>query len=148
MNYLKRLRARHWAWMNFLASIGIAWPLFMLLTPPELIAGALNPAVLAISMIVSLVGTGVALFGYFASQQRGKLGVIGVSIELSGLILSFIGPAAYLLIRLYLLTQPADPPNILSSPLFFAYSLCAVYLYRFVIVIPRFRFEARDPNKE
>lgn len=147
MKYFKRLRARHWAWLHFLVSIGIAWPLFMMLTPPELIAGALNPAILAIAMGVSLVGTVIAGYGYFASQQLDKLGVIGVSIELSGLILSFIGPSAYLVIRLYLLNQP-DTLGLLTSPLFFAYSLCAVYLYRFVIVIPRFRFEAQDPSKE
>lgn len=147
MKYLKRLRARHWAWLHFLAVIGVGWPLFMIFTPPELIAGVLHPAILAIAMIVSLVGTLIAMFGYFASQQQDKLGVIGVSIELSGLILSILGPGAYFVTRIYMLFLP-ETAGVLSSPLFFSYALCAVYLYRFVIVLPRFRFEATDPSKE
>lgn len=147
MNYVKRLKARHWAWLQFLFVTGIVWPTFMLFSTPELIVGVLHPAILAIAMIVSFVGTIVSMFGYVASQQLGKLGVIGVSVELSGLILSILGPAAYFITRIYMLFLP-ETAGVLSSPLFFSYAICAVYLYRFVIVVPRFRFEAHDPNKE
>lgn len=147
MKYLKRLKLRHWAWLHFLTIIGIAWPSFMLVTPPEVISDAVHPAILTVAYLVSLFGSIVAFIGYFASQQLDKIGVIGVSLELSGLVLSVVGPATYLFVRLYLLTLP-DATGLLNSPLFFSYALCAVYLYRFIIVVPRFRFEARDPSKE
>lgn len=147
MEYLKRLKARHWAWLHFLAIIGVAWPVFMLVTPPELIVGVLNPSILAIAMFVSLLGSLTAMAGYFASQQQEKIGVIGVSIELSGLILSVIGAGSYFVTRVYMLFLP-ETAGELTSTLFFAYALCAVYLYRFVIIVPRFRFEAQDPSKD
>lgn len=144
--YFKRMRARHWAWMSFLFFSGVAWPTFMLLTPPELVTDILDPTVLFAAMVISLIGTLVTMFGYFASQQVGKLGVIGVSLELSGLSLSVLGPAAYLITRVYEWFTPDSDG--LTSAVLFTCSVLAVYIYRFVIVIPRFRFEAHDPNKE
>lgn len=146
MKYLKRLKSRHWAWIHFKVATGVLWPLYMILTPPELLAGVVSPAIMTLCMVVSIIGTLASVVGYFFSQQLGKLGVIGVSIELSGLTLAVIGPGAYLLTRVYMLFLPEYGG--LSSGLLFAYALCAVYLYRFIILIPRFRFEAQDPSKE
>jgi len=146
VKYFRRLRARHWAWLNFLAIVGIAWPTFMLVAPPAQITEVIDPVIYSVIMGLSLAGTILAMFGYFASQQVGSLGVIGISLELAGLILAFIGPAALFVTRVFLLFEPHLEP--LSTVLFYDWAVCAIFLYRFVIVIPRFRFEAHDPAKE
>jgi len=146
MKYIKRLRARHWAWLNFLCIVGLIWPIFMLVAPPVQITEVISPVIYEVIMGLSFFGTCLAMFGYFASQQVGRIGVIGVSLELAGLILSSLGPAALLLTRIFLLFEPHFEP--LSTVLFYDWAVCAIFLYRFVIVIPRFRFEAHDPTKE
>lgn len=146
MGYLRRLRGRHWAWIHFLLAVGVAWPLFVIFSPPEFIIGFLDPIVLTVSMWVALIGTLTTIWGYASSQQEGRIGVIGISIELAGLILAIVGPASYAVTRIFILLSPESVG--LSSGLFFSYALFAVFLYRLVVVVPRFRFEARDPAKE
>lgn len=145
MNYLKRLRAKNWAWLNFKFSVGVLWPLYMIFATPETLISAVDATILTVCMALSLLGNLASIVGYIFSMQPGKIGVIGVSIELSGVILAILGPGAYLLTRLSLLFDPAFG---LTTGIFFAYSLCAVYLYRLIVLVPRFRFEAHDPSKE
>ena len=71
--YFSRLRARNWAWLHFLAAVGIAWPIYMIVAPPQIISWVLDSITLDIAMTVSLIGTVIAMFGYFASQQLEKL---------------------------------------------------------------------------
>lgn len=147
MSYFKRLRARHWAWALVLAIVGIWWPLFIITTPPEFIQITADPGILVVCMAVAMFGTIIKIGGYFASQMPGKTGVIGVSVELAGLILASVGPVSYLVISGAAFLSPETAIGI-NSAFIFACALCAVYLYRAIIIVPRFIFEAHDPAKD
>lgn len=149
MNYLRKLRARHFAWVAVLAIVGIWWPLFILTNPPEFLiqTTADNIGVINFAMIVSLIGSCIKICGYLGSQMPGKVGVIGVSIELAGLILASVGPVSYLVVSVYGFLAPHSDLTF-GSAFIFACALCAVYLYRAFVVVPRFLFEAHDSAKD
>lgn len=132
--------------MQFLAVIGIGWPIFVIVGPPEFISGFLDPIVLTVCMWVCMIGSITALWGYASSQCGGKLGVIGVSIELAGLILAIVGPLSYVVTRIFLLLSPESIG--LTTTMIFAYAILSIFIYRLATVIPRFRLEAYDPTKE
>lgn len=145
-DFFKRLKLRHWAWIHVLAAAGIWWPLHIIFTTPEFLSRNVDDFVLHICMWTAVFGAVVKITGFAMSQQPGKTGVLGVSVELAGLILASIGPVAYLGAYGYLLITGADLN--FSSAFIFAYAMCAVYLYRAIILVPRFRREAHDPAKE
>lgn len=148
MNYFKMLRARHWAWVLVLAIVGIWWPAFILTMPPEFVQQTVNPGVLNVCMVVALFGTIVKIFGFLASQLPDRLGVIGVSVELAGLILASIGPASYVVISAAAAYENSTETVFPNSGFIFAIALCAVFLYRAIIIVPRFFFEAHDSAKD
>lgn len=148
MKNLTRLRARHWAWVLVLVIIGVWWPAFIVSTPPEFLQQAVDAGVLNFCMIVALIGTVIKIFGYLGSQMPGKTGVIGVSVELAGLILASVGPVSYLVISIYSFSRPDVVELTFGSAFIFACALCAVYLYRAIIIVPRFIFEAHDSAKD
>lgn len=147
MKQLKVLRARHWAWATFLAIAGIWWPAFIMSTPPEFLVQAINPGVINVCMTVALIGAVIKILGYLASQLPGRTGVIGVSVELAGLIMAFVGPASYIGVSLVEITSPNASISI-NSGFIFAFALCVVFVFRAIIIVPRFLFEAHDPSKE
>lgn len=145
MNFFSRIKVRHWAWINFLFATGIGLPLSTLVNPNWIFRADIEHVILIAAMAVSILGTITTILGYLMSQQRGKAGTIGVSIELSGLCLSVLAPATYLLVQV---ASFFSPHHLSLGGLIFCYALCAVYLYRFTIVVPRFRFEAHTPSEE
>lgn len=147
MNYLKRLRARHWAWASVLAIAAVWWPLFVITSPPEFLQQSLDPGILVFCMVVALIGGIIKISGYLASQMPGKLGVVGVSVELAGLILASVGPVSYLVISVYGFWMPEIVINF-SSAFILACAICAMFLYRAIIIVPRFIFEAHDTAKD
>jgi hypothetical protein len=147
MNYFKRLRARHWAWASVLAVAAVWWPLFIISTPPDFIQTSIDPGILIFCMVVATVGGVIKILGYLASQLSGRVGVIGVSVELAGLCLSAVGPAAYLVISLYGIWAP-DVSVEINSGFILAVAVLTMYLYRAIIIIPRFIFEAHDEAKD
>jgi hypothetical protein len=147
MKIFNRIRARHWAWVFVLAIIGIWWPAFIISAPPEFLQIVVDPGILNFCMIVALVGTIIKISGYLGSQMPGKAGVIGVSVELAGLILASVGPVSYLIISVYSFAQPHVELSF-GSAFIFACALCGVYLYRAIVIVPRFIFEAHDSAKD
>lgn len=147
MKYLKLIRARDWAWTSVLAITGIWWPLFIVTSPPDFIQVSVNPAILVICMVVATFGAAVKIFGYLGTRMPGKVGVVSVSIELAGLILATLAPVSYVVASIAGFLDPSTPINF-SSAFILACAILAMYAYRAIIVIPRFRLEAHDPNKE
>lgn len=144
--FFKRLRPRHWAWASVLVCAGIWWPTYILVSPPPFLKGNVDPVILSICMVIAIFGAALEIFGYLASQQPGRLGVLGVSVELIGLILASVGPVAYLVSYSYLLWQGSGDVNF-GSAFILAVTITVLYSYRAVIVVPRFRSEAHDPAK-
>jgi hypothetical protein len=147
-NFFKRLRARHYAWATVLAIVGIWWPAFILATPPEFIReGRVDLLVLNVCMAVGLIGGITKISGFLASQQPGRVGVLGVSVELTGLILAFVGPFAYLSTSISVSAYTPERP-LVNSAVILAIAIMAMYTYRAIILVPRFRREAHDSSKE
>lgn len=147
MKFFKSLRARHWAWTLVLATAGIWWPGFVLATPPDFLQESIDPGVLVFCMVVAIIGSVIKIIGYLASQMPGRAGVIGVSVELAGLILASVGPASYILASLFGFFAPGPVVNF-SSAFILACSIAAMYLYRAIVIVPRFIFEAHDSAKD
>jgi len=146
MKNLKRLRVRHYAWSVVLGIAGIWWPLFIIASPPEsFVQGRVDTLILNICMSVAVVGSATKILGYLASQFPGRVGVLGVSVELVGLILAAVGPFAYIASSLALI---ADGEARFNSAVIFAIAILAMYLYRAIIIVPRFFFEAHDTAKD
>lgn len=149
MSYLKRLRARHYAWASVLAVAGVWWPLFIITTPPEFLQVSVNPGILNFCMAVACFGAFVKIGGYLASQMPDKAGVIGVSVELAGLILAVVGPLSYILISFSAsINDTVGSVGFPNSGTIFAAAVCLIYLYRAIIIVPRFIFEAHDSAKD
>ena len=149
MKFFKNLKARHWAWVAVLGILGIWWPAFIITTPPEFVTESLaNPGILNFCMSVAIFGAITKIFGYLASQGAGKAGVIGVSVELAGLILSTVGPVSYILVSLNALVAENTTLSFPNSALILAFAVLAIYIYRAIIIVPRFFFEANDTAKD
>lgn len=144
-NFFSRLRLRHGAWCLIIAVIGVWWPLYVLVTPPTFIQGNVDPVIMTICMIVAVTGGFLSILGYLSSQQSEKVGVIGVSIELVGVILAAVGPVSY--IASFVSALSSGNVNF-GSALILAVGAFCIHLYRSVIIVPRFRLEAYDPTKE
>jgi hypothetical protein len=146
--FFGNLKFRNYVWASVLATIGIWWPSFIILKTPEFLDGNVDFSVLYLCMIVAIIGALIKIIGYSMSVQPGSIGVIGVSVELAGLILASIGPLAYVLSYIVIwFLYPQDSPG-MSSSVILAIAVCLIYVYRATILIPRFFREAHDPNKE
>jgi len=147
MNYIKNLKVRHVAWAFVLGIVSVWWPSFVIATPPDFLQENIDPVVLIVCMVVALIGGIVKIFGYLASQMPGKVGTLGVSVELVGLILAAVGPLSYIAVSLYGFWEPGVDVNF-SSAFILACGVAAIFLYRAIIIVPRFIFEAHDPAKD
>lgn len=146
-NFFQRLRARHYSWATVLAIVGIWWPTYIIFTPPEFIReGPVDFNFLTIAMLVGVLGSGTKISGYLASQQTGKLGVLGVSVELVGLVLAAVAPFAYLAVTGAVAIS--EGRDFLNSASILAIAIMAMYAHRAVIIVPRFLREAHDESKE
>lgn len=147
--FFQRLKPRHYAWASVLAIVGIWWPSFILATPPEfIIEGSVNLLVLNICMIITMIGAVTKIIGYFGSQQQGKIGVIGISVELVGLVLAAVGPFAYIAVSLAVGLDEENSKQIVNSAVIFAVGIFVMYVYRAMVIVPRFLREAHDEFKE
>lgn len=146
MQVLKKLTLRNWAWVHFKLSLGVVWALTMAIWPPAGVVRTLEQPLISVWMILTIVGVLTSLVGYVMTQTGGKAGVVGVSVELSGLSFFAVGPLIYFFTQLALaLTGAWDERIALAA---FSYAMCSVLAYRFVVVILRFRREAHDESKE
>ncbi len=142
--FFSNLRLRHYAWAHVLIAAAIWWPLHIIFTTPDFLRENVNPVALFACMWIGLVGGIVKIAGFLASQQPGRAGVLGVSVELIGLALALAAPIAYIFSYGSLLTT--ELVNF-GSAFIFAYAIIAMYLYRATILIPRFRKEGSDSSK-
>jgi hypothetical protein len=143
--FLSHLNIQHWAWIHFKLSLGVTWAGLMLTSTPETISSSFSPEFIPLWTVPTIVGAVVSIFGMMMyAQPPSKVKVIGVSIELAGLCLFAIGPFVYFLTRIALLETSSQGGPLAA----FSYSMLAVLLFRFIVVVPRFWFEAHDPRKD
>lgn len=140
----KRLTLRHWSWIHFKLAM-LAWVGMLLAFTPTAVFGALGGVVVLISA-VTIGGALTGIIGLIMSAQTGRTAVIGISIELAGLLFMAAGPVAYLITQIFLATLPAG--NQRYALVLLAYVVCSALLCRILIVAPRVRQEAHDQSKD
>lgn len=146
MSYLKRLTPRHWAWLHFKIMLGVFWAVLMFVYTPYGIENALGRGLVTGWLLVTIIGCLTSVVGLVMTVGDGKVHVLGVSVELVGLILFSVGPVIYFFTQLALLFN-GDIRDRLALVVL-AYAMCSVFIYRFVVIVPRYRQEARDETKE
>lgn len=129
---ISRLRLRDWAWLHYKLIVGVAWPVALLLFPPTGPALALGPA-FALVAFVTIGGSLVSMTGLVASRQRGGIAVVGLTIEVVGILFMLAGVVAYWLTQVALLGGPDGKNRIALA--FFAYGMGAAIVARLVIVL-------------
>lgn len=126
---LKRLTSEDWSWVHFKVVIFI-WAIMILNYTPTPIANALG--ILAdIFAIVTALGILISVTGIIMSAQIGSIGLIGLTIEYSGIIFTATGPFTYLMIQLYLATKLPDGDQ--------RYALCVLAYVVIAALFARFR---------
>lgn len=148
MQVLKKLTLSQWAWVHFKLSLGVGWAFFMAFWPPTGVVKTLDQPLITVWMSLTLMGAVVSLIGYVMTQAgAGKVsGVLGVSVELTGLSFFVVGPLIYFFTQSYLALNGGWDDRVALAA--FAYAMCAVLAYRFVVVVLRFRREKHDESKE
>lgn len=142
--WLKRLTVRHWTWLHFKAAV-LIWVVTLGAFTPKQVDGAIGSLVGAL-MWVTVAGCLISASGLVMSAQRGKVAVIGLSIEFVGIWFTFAGPVSYLITQIYLsVTLPDGDQRYALAWL--AYTLVAGIICRISIVGPRRSKEAHDPQK-
>jgi hypothetical protein len=141
---LARMRVRDWAWVQVKLVVGVGWPVNLLLHPPRASAAALGPA-LAVVAIVTILGATVSLVGLIAARQRGKLAVIGLTVETVGISFVLAGTVAYWLTQVALLSGPDGEQRIAFS--WYAYGMAAAFAARLAIVLTERHEQAVRPER-
>lgn len=125
----KRLTKADWSWFHFKIAL-LAWSITLLIYTPIPIANALGP-VAAVFTSLTAVGVVISLVGLVMSAQIGKIGLIGLTVEYSGIIFTFAGPVNYLITQIYLAVKEPDGHN--------RYALCVLAYVVISALAARFR---------
>lgn len=130
----RRLSSADWSWIHFKLAI-LVWSLVLMWFTPTQVNIA-QGAVAAVFTIVTAIGVVVSVVGLAMSAQHGQLGLIGLTIEYSGIIFASTGPFSYLITQVYLsVTLPNGDQRYALAVL--TYVVFAALLARFRIVRAR-----------
>ncbi len=143
---LKRVRLQDWAWVHFKFALGIAWPLLTLAALPPSV-NTIQQGVVYAWFGLTIVGAILSIVGIIMSAQPGKAGVLGIPIELAGLVFLFAGPFLLFLVYMWLYFWP-NGTEIRPTVIGLTWALWAGVLARSALILPRYRREAHDETKE
>lgn len=145
----RRLTFQHVGWLVFKVIMGIGWPIALITLTPISLLGSLG-WVIYFMAITTLVGGVVSSLGLIATAQTGRLAVLGLSIELSGLSLFIVGPLTYAFTYTALSIYGfGHISNITFIPItIFAYGMVAAIFNRILIVAPQRSLEAHGIPKK
>jgi hypothetical protein len=139
MKYLKRLTLVHWAWVHAKVALG-AWAVLLYLFTPERVNLALGWVLIGSVTLVTLVGAVVSVIGLIMSVQPGRIALVGLTVELSGLYFMLLGGAVpYLVTQFSLISSVSGSDRIALTA--FAYAMCAFLVCRIALVTSRRRKE-------
>lgn len=126
-----RFTSQDWTWLHFKVAL-LIWAVLLLRFTPDAVATALG-IVSFVAMLVSIVGILTSMVGLSMSAQPDKLGLLGLTIEYSGLMFTAAGPITYFIVQVYLaITLPTGDQRIALCAL--AYVICAALFARLRIV--------------
>lgn len=140
----RKLTKRDWGWIHFKASIGILWPIFILIARggSAEAESTVSPVLLYGWMGVVAAGAALCIYGIItrATAVQAARYVRGTATELAGIVLMFSGP--FLLLCLYLGIAVAHQNERYLTAVGLLHAICAVMLARFLEVYPT----RRRPN--
>lgn len=146
---MKKWSAELVGWMLFKVVLGLGWTHAMLLVTPASIAAATTPALIALFTVGTAVGAAVSMVGMILSlSRRERKALIGLSVELAGLVLFAGGPLQYLFIQLSLVGSTAEDFVNRYSLCYFAAGMMIAISIRVIQVARLFHREATNPFKE
>ncbi len=140
----RNMRARDWGWLHFKFAMAV-WALLTLAAQPESINTAVANALVIVWFGLTMTGGVLSMVGIVMAAQPGRCSVIGISIELVGLILLFVGPFLFLVL---FVARGMMADDWKWSGIGLTYALSAAMLARVIMVLPRYLREAHDPTKE
>lgn len=143
---LSRLTPRHWSWLHFKLAL-LVWSLTFLRYTPIRVDDTLGAQIVQLALGVTALGCLISMVGLIMSAQGGKAGVIGLSIELSGIYFTFAAPIVYFFTQVWLAASLPEGEQRYALGVY-AYVVIAAMICRLVIVRPRRKREANDPSKE
>lgn len=97
---LRRLSSEDWFWIHFKFAM-LVWACLILRFTPEAVFSTLGAVVFAFS-IVTIVGVLMSIVGLSMSAQPDRIGLLGLTIEYSGLVFTMTGPVTYFFVQFYL----------------------------------------------
>lgn len=130
----RRLTPNAYSWIHFKLAI-LVWAVLLFNFTPNAVSSALG-TVSIVAAIVSIFGIVMAITGLVMSVQPGKTGVLGLTIEYSGLYFATAVPVTYLIVQIYLAsTLPNGDQRIALCAL--SYAVCAALAARIRMVYRR-----------
>lgn len=143
------LKTQHWALINFKLALGVVWPTLMLLATPVALQSVLGNVFVYAWTISTFIGGIVSIEGLIMSAQedRPRIRLLGISIELIGLFFMAGGVLAYFSTQLSILLSQTDQFQNRLALTVFAYAMLASLIWRISIVGGRRRRETHDLTK-
>lgn len=129
MRKLLKLRRDQKAWVHAKLTLAL-WAVMLMLFTPTPVENALGVFITAAISLTVVAGVAVSIGGMLHAQSVYTAAIRkGVKIELAGLWLAISGPAAYLLVQLFLVIYGEDPLQRFVQ-IFVYYSLCSFLAVR------------------
>lgn len=143
--FIKRITLRRWSWIAFKAS-AFLWALHLILFTPPVVAQTLQSTIFLLAGTI-MVGSLISIAGLVMVSQQGRTAVIGLSVELIGIILVTLSTAGYLWTQIHLAYTLPDGASRIAFCYLLVWIITAL-IARLVIVFPRRQQEGHDPRKD
>jgi nitrogen fixation/metabolism regulation signal transduction histidine kinase len=125
----RRLSAVDIAWLHF--KVALAVLLFIPLLASPTMQNSTTGVFLTAWVVVSVIGTLLSTIGLLLGAQRDGVRRAGIRLEMAGLCLLIVGPAAFMMILLGLMV---DGGTNRWTGIMFCYVICAALVSRMVTV--------------
>jgi hypothetical protein len=144
-DFIKRITLRRWSWIFFKVG-AFLWALHLILFTPPQVAEVLPSTIYTLSATI-MVGALISIGGLVMVSQHGRTAVIGLTVELVGIVLVALSTFGYLITQVYLVYSLPDGAGRIAFCYLLVWILLAL-VARFVIVFPRRQQEGHDPRKD
>ncbi len=134
----RRVPLSSWAWVHFKLVLGVVYPVLAVFNNPLGVGDFISHPLLLVWLGCINFGAVASIVGIVLSAQTGRKGVIGVSVELIGLIFLFLGPLMITVTYLF-------DGKLTSAAL--AWAIGSAVMARGFVVSRRFSYEAHDESK-
>jgi hypothetical protein len=134
---LFKLRRDQKAWVYAKLSVA-AWAVILMLFTPTPVANALGVVITGLISLSVCIGVATSVAGMLHAQSPYTVAIKkGTKVELAGLWLAFSGPAAYMMVQIFLVLFGEDPYQRMA--VVFAYQSMAAFILVRIVIVQGFR---------